>query len=279
MLRLNHFSFRYQPEAPFALIDLDLHIRPGEFVGITGNSGAGKTTLTYALNGVIPHHYNGEFFGEVFVGGYDTVTTPLATLARLTGSVFQDIDSQMVAAVVEDEVLFGLENFGFPRDVIEQRLNECLARVGISHLRQRNIRTLSGGQKQKLAIAAVTALSPKLLILDEPTGELDPQSSRQIFEMLRQLNQEQGITIVVVEQKIALLAEFAERLLVLEKGKVVLDGAVTQILAEPEKLNACGIHCPRVATLANRLYKMGYYQGMIPWKLDEAVSMVEEVLA
>lgn len=279
MLRLNHFSFRYQAEAPFALLDLNLQIRPGEFVGVIGNSGAGKTTLTYALNGVIPHHYDGEFFGEVVVDGYDTVTTPLETLSRMTGSVFQDIDSQMVAAVVEDEILFGLENFGVPREVMAQKVDECLEQVGISHLRQRNIRTLSGGQKQKLAIAAVTALSPKLLILDEPTGELDPQSSRQIFEMLRQLNQEQGVTIVVVEQKIALLAEFAHRLLVLQQGQVMLDGSVAQILSEPEKLNACGVHCPRIATLANRLTEMGYYQGTIPRNLDEAAAMVEEVLA
>lgn len=127
------------------------------FVGIIGNSGAGKSTLTYAINGVIPHYYTGDFYGEVTVNGYDTVETKPETISTVVGSVFQDIDAQMVASVVEDEILFGLENFGVPKAEIPNRLDEALEKVGIADLRQRAINSLSGGQRQKIDSAAIAA--------------------------------------------------------------------------------------------------------------------------
>ena len=180
MIALKDFSFRYASGKANALQNLNLTIDDGDFVGIIGNSGAGKTTFTYAINGIVPHHYRGDFYGAVTVNGLDTVDSKPEQLAVHVGSVFQDVDAQMVASIVEDEILFGLENFGIPHDQIEGRLSEALAQIGISDLRERELDSLSGGQKQKVAVAAILALRPAIIVLDEPTGELDPQSSDQI---------------------------------------------------------------------------------------------------
>lgn len=148
----------------------------------------GKSTLAACLSGAVPHHYTGTFFGSVMVDGHDTCEVSLTDVSQIVGSVLQDIDTQMVASVVEDEMLFGLENFGVPHDQIKQRVSETLETVGISDLRDREIATLSGGQKQKVAIAAILAMRPRVLVLDEPTAALDPASSTLVFETLREAN-------------------------------------------------------------------------------------------
>jgi energy-coupling factor transport system ATP-binding protein len=192
--------------------------------------------------------------------------------------VQQDIDSQMVASVVEDELLFGLENFGAPRGEIESRVEESLAAAGISGLRHREIGSLSGGQKQKVAIAAIIALRPRIILLDEPTGELDPQSSRRVFETLRELNEKFGITVIAVEQKIMLLCEFARRLAVMERGRMILCGSVKDVIQSSDRLEDAGVNIPRVTTLARRLRERGLYRGAIPVDLDGARNMMKEAM-
>lgn len=278
MISFKNFTFKYKNAEKNALNNVNLTINKGDFVGIIGNSGAGKSTFTYAINGVIPHHFEGDFYGEVHVKGLDTVVTPLSDIALNVGSVFQDIDGQMVSSVVEDEMLFGLENFGVPHSEIEARITEILDLVGIADLRYRNISTLSGGQKQKVAIAAVVALMPDILVLDEPTAELDPQSSFQIFNMLKMLNEKMGITIIVVEQKIMLLSEFVKRLLIINEGYIYLDGAPHEVLMDTSKLQDIGVNCPRVASLANNLVDKKLYSGAIPVCLDEAEKMVRNII-
>lgn len=278
MIEINNLYFQYENSDCYALENINLHIGQGEFVGIIGSSGAGKTTLTYVMNGVVPHYYCGDFYGSAVIGGLDTVTAAPAQLSRLVGSVFQDIDGQMVASVVEDELLFGLENFGLPRAEIGRRIEDALNTVGIADLRYRSIFSLSGGQKQKVAIAAIVALRPQILLLDEPTGELDPLSSRMIFDMLRRLNQEHGMTVVIVEQKIMLLGEYANRLLVMDKGSILFDGAVREVLQHTEQLRRVGVNVPRVTSLARILQDKGLYAGPTPVSVDEAEQMVRGVL-
>jgi energy-coupling factor transport system ATP-binding protein len=276
MISVRNVSFRYRGKETFALAEINMEIPDGEFLGIIGPSGAGKSTLICVLNGVIPHHYPGDFYGEALVEGYDTAEFPEAA-ARSTGSIFQDIDGQITASVVEDEILFGLENFGVPRDEIGERMKEALAAAGISDLRERSVHSLSGGQKQKVIIAAVTALRPRIMLLDEPTGELDPASSRSVFEFLKRLNGEYGITIVIVEQKIMLLCEFAKRLAVMEKGRLILDGSVQEVLQNADMLENAGVNIPRVTTLARRLRSGGFYRGELPWNLSAAEKMIKEI--
>ncbi|MFW0901859.1 ABC transporter ATP-binding protein [Gardnerella sp. Marseille-QA0894] len=263
LLELKNVSFQYGTnrsentlrveDNKYVLNSVDLKIYPGEFVGIIGPSGSGKTTLASLFSGAIPHHYSGELLGSVKIAGQDTKNLALTNIACLIGSVIQDIDAQMVAANVEDELLFGLENFGVPHDEIPNRIDSSLETVGISDLRNRDLDTLSGGQKQKVAIAAILALKPKVLVLDEPTCALDPVSSRMIFSILQNLNKKFGITIVVIEQKVALLSEYCKRLIVLSKGELVLDAPVSLALKDIELLRKVGINYPRTTRLLKQL--------------------------
>ena len=279
MISIKGLTFRYAGAKRDALSKISLEIADGDFIGIIGSSGAGKSTLTFAINGVVPHHYSGDFYGSVTVNGLDTVDAGTENLSRIVGSVFQDIDAQMVASVVEDELLFGLENFGVPRDEIEMRVSEALSAAGITDLRHRQLNSLSGGQKQKTAIAAITALRPKLIVLDEPTGELDPYSSRRIFEYLKELNEQYGMTIIIVEQKIMLLCEFARRLLVLDHGVLLLEGMVKDVLQHASALEESGVNIPRVTTLGKRLREQALYQGNLPLNLEEGLAMTRQALA
>jgi len=253
MIEIQELTFKYKDSKKNALENISLDIQKGDFVGIIGESGAGKTTFCNCLNGLIPHHYNGDFYGSVKIEGEDTFEIKPDKLALKVGSVFQDIESQIVSYFVEDEILFGLENFGVPKEEIESRITSSLQALGIEDLRYREISTLSGGQKQKVVIAAIVALEPDYLILDEPTGELDPASSLQIFELLKKLNEEKGITVIIAEQKIMLLCEFVKKLLVLEKGTVVHYGEIRSTLTHQKEMEEAGINCPRVLTLTGRM--------------------------
>lgn len=277
MISVKELSFSYEGYEKKVLDEISLEVPEGGFVGIIGPSGAGKSTLTYAMNGIIPHHYKGDYYGKVTVNGKDTFETTLTDIALSVGTVFQDIDSQMVASVVEDEMLYGLENFGVPKEEMEARIDEALALIGISDLKYRKISSLSGGQKQKAAIAAIIALKPKVLILDEPTGELDPQSSYQIFSLLRKFNEEYGMTIVVVEQKIMLLCEFAKELAVMQEGKLKYRGPVRQVLEHAEELEEIGIHCPRIVSLSGALLEQGIGDGRICLNMNEMEAYIREI--
>ena len=278
MIEFRDFSFRYASGKEPALRDLNLTIERGDFVGVIGNSGAGKSTFTYAINGIVPHHYKGDFYGAVTVNGLDTVDHKPEQIAAHVGSVFQDVDAQMVASIVEDELLFGLENFGIPHDQIEQRLTEALTQTGIADLRLRELDSLSGGQKQKVAVAAILALRPEIIVLDEPTGELDPQSSEQIYALLQTLNR-QGTTIVAVEQKIGLLCRYASKLLLIDGGRAVRYGSVREVLAESGTMEEIGIHVPRIVSLHQELTRLGLVHSPAPTNMDEAEHMAKEALA
>ena len=268
MIQFEDFSFRYKGGEAFALQGISMTIESGSFVGIIGNSGAGKSTLTYALSGIVPHHFDGDFYGSVKVNGLDTVEVKPEKLAQFVGEVFQDIDSQMVSSIVEDEILFGMENFGVPHDEIGRRLDSVRDMLGIRDLKARQISSLSGGQKQKVAIAAILAMDPEIIVLDEPTGELDPASSIMIFDILRRLNREFGKMVIVVD-----------RLLVMDAGKIVFDGRSEEIVQQVPLFKNLGINVPRVVELGQQLTAAGLYHGAIPLDLDQAEKMVKEVLA
>ncbi|MCC6099581.1 MAG: ATP-binding cassette domain-containing protein [Olsenella sp.] len=268
IIELRDVSFSYEgpssQDGDMALSHVSLSVGRGEFVGVIGPSGAGKSTLASVMSGAIPHHYRGALYGATLVDGRDTCEVTLTDISRIVGSVLQDIDTQMVASVVEDEMLFGLENFGVPHDQIEERVSQTLQTVGISDLRDREIATLSGGQKQKVAIAAILALQPRVLLLDEPTAALDPASSTLVFDTLQKVNREAGITVVVIEQKVALLSRYCDRLLVMSRGSLVLDGTPRQVFAHGERLRGIGVDSPRVARVYNSLARHGLVEGGEP---------------
>ena len=278
MIEIQDLTFVYKDEKKPALQDIRLTIPEGGFLGVIGPAGAGKTTLARAISGMIPHHYTGDYYGSVTVNGMDTVETSLEDISRLVGMVFQDVDSQIISPVVEDEILYGLENFGIPREEIPQRIDEALQKVGITDLRERTVGSLSGGQRQKVAIASIIALKPQILVLDEPTGELDPRSSRQVFSLLKELNEEQGITVIIIEQKIMLLCEFARQLAVLSEGKIVRQGDTRDVLAHAGELEALGVNCPRVTTLSRAISVKTGEEQPVCLNLDEAESMVRRLI-
>ncbi len=252
-LQVEKLSFWYTARDTPALAEVSFSLPSGAFLGVTGPAGAGKSTLCDCLNGVIPHYRAGRRRGSVLLAGTPVEALPLSELGRHVGTVFEDPDYQMVSETVEEEVAFGPEHLGLPPEHIEAQVNWALEALEIARLRGRIISTLSGGEKQRVAIAAALAARPPLLVLDEPTSELDPLGTEEVFAALRQLNHEQGITVVLVSQKVDLLATHADRLLVLEGGQVVDDGSPQQIFARPERLDAVGVAVPPVARLAVRL--------------------------
>lgn len=281
IIKLDDVSFSYGHEAQNALDHVSLAIEKGEFVGVIGPSGAGKSTLAAVMSGAIPHHYTGQLFGATLVDDRDTCEITLTDISRVVGSVLQDIDAQMVAPIVEDEMLFGLENFGIPHEQIEERISQTLTTVGISDLRHREIATLSGGQKQKVAIAAIIAMAPNVLVLDEPTAALDPASSTLVFDTLRQINREHGITVVVIEQKVALLSKYCSRVLVMADGKLAFDGEPHQVFAHASELRQMGVDSPRVARIANSLAEVGLLPSdQAPClNVSEAHQLISSLLA
>lgn len=278
IINVDDVSFSYGTQTEQTLSHISLSVNKGDFIGIIGPSGAGKSTLAACLSGAVPHHYTGTFFGSVMVDGHDTCEVSLTDVSQIVGSALQDIDTQMVASIVEDEMLFGLENFGVPHDKIEQRLSETLETVGISDQRDREIATLSGGQKQKVAIAAILAMRPRVLVLDEPTAALDPASSTLVFETLREANRTLGITIVVVEQKVALLSEYCNRVLVLNHGEIALQGEPHEVFAHTDELRAIGVDCPRVTRIFNSLEADGLVSGTPCLDVDEAERLISGIV-
>lgn len=281
IIEMSHVTFSYDAPAEggaensedAALRDVTLSIGAGEFVGVIGPSGAGKSTLASVMSGAIPHHYRGALYGATLVDGHDTCDVTLTDISQIVGSVLQDIDTQMVASVVEDEMLFGLENFGVPHDQIEERIAQTLETVGISNLREREIATLSGGQKQKVAIAAILAMHPRVLVLDEPTAALDPASSTLVFDTLRKVREE-SVTVVVIEQKVALLSEYCDRILVMSKGSLVLDGTPREVFSHGDELRRIGVDSPRVARVYNSLAKDGLVSGAPCLTVPEAAEVI-----
>lgn len=239
---------------------INLRIDAGEFVAIMGRTGAGKTTLCLTLNGIIPHSTGGVFQGCVRVFGLDTRMCEVATLASTVGVVLQDPESQFFNMTVEDEVAFGPESQGLPPDLIAERVEWALQVVEMLPYRRRSPFQLSGGEMQRVAIASVLAMRPRVLVLDEPTSGLDPLGKAEVFRVVRRLK-EQGITIILVEQDADRIAEFADRVIVLEDGCIVADGSPQDLFTQVERMERAGVAVPQVSELAarcNRLWQVDW---------------------
>ena len=221
---IRNVSYAYEGETENVLRNVSLAVRDGEFVLILGPSGCGKSTLLQLLNGTIPHTLKGRLEGEAWVYGKPTLSTKVASFATEVGMVFQDPDAQIINTRVRDEVCFGLENLCRPAPEILERQSEALNFVGLDGFGDRSIFDLSGGQKQRVSVAAVLAARPRLLVLDEPTANLDPAGMAEIFVVLERLNREAGTTIVMVEHRVDELADRVSRVVMMDRGSVVFDG-------------------------------------------------------
>lgn len=252
MIEIKKLSFKYSSSQKLSLDNISLNIEDGEFVLITGPSGCGKSTLCRCLNGLIPSFYGGQISGEATVQNMDAIRTSTSDMAKKVGMVFQDPENQLVSSNVEREIAFGLENLGFPKDVMVKRIEEVLDTVGIDHLRHRDISSLSGGEKQKIAIASVLALHPEIIVLDEPTSELDPKGAEEVIQLVKRLNEELGVTIILIEHRLDRVIQSADRLIVMDNSKIIFDNSPQEWILFNNGGNT-NIAIPPVALLYSKL--------------------------
>ncbi len=272
IIEISHLTYSYPHTDQPALRDLSLQVEEGEFVAIIGANGAGKSTLCYTLTGFVPHFFQGEMEGQVNVAGLETREHPLEEIVLVAGLVFQNPFNQISGAkfTVYEEVAFGLENLGVPRDEIRLRVDRALALAGIADLSDRSPYALSGGQQQRVALASMLVMEPRVLVLDEPTSQLDPIGSREVFAIIRKMSR-QGVTVVMVEHKLEWVATFADRVIALAEGRVILDGPPAEVLTSP-LLEAHHIGQTRYTAVARRAQNEGVWPAghPLPVTIDEA---------
>lgn len=271
-------TYTYPNATKPAIQNVSLKIEKGEFVILTGPSGCGKTTLCRCFNGLVPHFYQGEVKGEIKVVGLNVSEHPIHKLALHVGLVFQNPENQLFALSVEKDVAFGLENLGVSREEMQKKVNWALETAGIYDLRERAPHELSGGQQQRVAIASVIAMHPEIMVLDEPTSFLDPLGAQKIFEVISELNKTLGITVILVEHRLDLAARYANHVIVMDKGKIVLDGEPRTVLGS-QKARLLGVGIPK----ATRLYQIlkeenGLATNKVPVTTDELVELLQGVL-
>jgi len=277
IIETRNLTYTYPGATKSSIRDVSIKIEKGEFTLITGPSGCGKTTLCRCFNGLIPHFYQGEIKGDITVAGLKVTDHATSELAKYVGLVFQNPENQLFALSVEKDVAFGLENLGVPREEMRERVDWALKLTGMYDLRERPPHELSGGQQQRVAIASVLAMKPEVIVLDEPTSFLDPLTAKNIFEVIYELNKKLGITVVLVEHRLDLTARYAGHIIIMEEGKVVLDGEPREILAS-EKARLIGVGIPKATRLYHMLKKDGVnLSSKVPLASDEMATVLREV--
>jgi energy-coupling factor transporter ATP-binding protein EcfA2 len=272
-------SYTYPGGTKPSISDVSMRVEKGDFVLITGPSGCGKTTLCRCFNGLIPHFYQGELKGEIIVSGKDVTKHQTSEMAKYVGLVFQNPENQLFALSIEKDVAFGLENLGVSREEMRKRVDWALNLTGIYDLRERSPHEVSGGQQQRVAIAAVLAMQPEIIVLDEPTSFLDPFSAEKIFEVIHDLNQRLGITVVLVEHRLDLTARYANHIIIMDQGRVYSDGETREVL-DNEKTRLVGVGIPKATLLHQMLLKEGMkFNSLTPLSSDEMVKLLLEALA
>lgn len=270
--------YRYPASKSFALKGINLKVEKGEFISLMGPTGAGKSTLCLTLNGILPHSLGGELKGTVKIMGRETRNCDASQLARKVGIVFQEPESQLFSMSVEEEVAFGPENLGVDPVEIRKRVDWALGAVRMREYSHRSPFKLSGGQKQRVAIAAALSMLPEVLVLDEPASGLDPVGKREVFSVIGDLKKTQNMTIIMVEHESEEIAKFSNRVLILEKGEIILGDEPGRVLGEVEKLRDLRLCAPQVCELASILNRrLDNKKSFSFLDLDEAKENLENL--
>jgi energy-coupling factor transporter ATPase len=277
IIETKNLTYTYPIGTKPAFEDVTINVEKGEFIVLTGPSGCGKTTLCRSFNGLIPHFYSGKLEGEITVSNLKVAEHPIHELAQHVGMVFQNPENQLFALSVEKDVAFGLENLGMSRKEMRERVDWALKTAGIFELKDRAPYELSGGQQQRVAIASVLAMQPQIIILDEPTSFLDPVGAQKIFEVINSLNKELGITTILVEHRLDLTSKYASRVMIMDKGKIILDGPPRKIFSS-EEARLVGVGIPKVTRLYQILKENGVILSQVPLSAEEAIEDFTEVL-
>ncbi|MFJ7724673.1 energy-coupling factor ABC transporter ATP-binding protein [Neobacillus sp. NPDC097160] len=278
-IQLRNVSYKYPIGKGDVLKDVNVEIEKGGFYALIGANGSGKTTFCNVLRGFVPHFYKGDLRGEVLIDGKDIREWDMGELAQKIGFVFQNPFTQIsgVKETVFDEIAFGLENLGVEVDVIIQKVEDVIDILGIGYLRDKNPQELSGGQKQRVALASIIVMEPEILVIDEPTSQLDPRGTEDIFKII-ELMKLKGKTIILAEHKIELIAEKAEMILVFKDGEVVMQGTTKEILTD-KRVQEYGAALPQYALLGLEMEKRNWDVDRIPLTEQEAISTVKGLLA
>lgn len=277
-VEIKGLSFTYLGSDAPSLVDIDLVVERGEFVVVAGPSGCGKSTLCRCLNGLVPHFYEGNYSGEAVVEGYKVAEHSVPELSQKVGMVFQDPESQLFSLNVESEIAFGPENLGLPREEIIRRVQDSLARAEILQLKDRMPFEISGGEQQRVAVAATLAMQPDMLVLDEPTSNLDPQGAFTLLKLVGELNKVAGKTVVIVEHRLEAVAGYADRVVLMDKGRIMADGDPRSVLSS-DAASTLGIGVPKITLLFKSLKSEGLsVDSAYPLTVAEGVQYVLEFL-
>lgn len=273
IVNLQNVTYTYPLTDAPVLENINLRVEEGEFLAVIGPNGAGKSTLCYTLSGFIPHFYKGELTGTVEVAGVKAQDSTLSEWVLNVGLAFQNPFNQITGAkyTVFEEIAFGLENIGVPRNEMKERVDRALEMTGISDLADRSPYSLSGGQQQRVALTSILVMEPKVLVLDEPTSQMDPIGTREVFGVVRTMA-ERGMTVVLAEHKVEWIAQFADRVIALYQGKILLDGTPGEVLTS-DLLTGKGFGISRYTSTAREAQKQGLWpeDRHLPVTLDEAV--------
>ncbi|MDD6769484.1 MAG: ATP-binding cassette domain-containing protein [Inconstantimicrobium porci] len=269
-----NFKYRYPLTKELALNDISFEIEKGEFIGVIGKNGAGKSTLCQALIGLVPQFYKGACGGKILVDGLDTRTTKISEMSSKVGLVFQNPFTQVSGAklTVYEEVGFGLENNGVPRDAMKKRIDYALKLLDIYEYKDKNPFELSGGQMQRMAIASVIAMKPEVIVLDEPTSQLDPQGSEEVFKAVQTLSK-QGMTVIMVEHKIEKIAKYSDRVMFMDEGSII-DFDTPEKIFSRDDIESRGAALPAFTKICRKLGIKDEKTGLYPTTLEDAYDLV-----
>ncbi|MGB9681962.1 MAG: energy-coupling factor transporter ATPase [bacterium] len=274
LIELKDVWYQYNPNTPisfWALKGINLQINEGEFVAIIGPTGSGKSTLIQHFNGLLR-----PTRGEVIIDGVTIgKDTNLKSIRKKIGMVFQYPENQIFSETIYDELAFGLRNYGCPEDEIKEKIEEAARKMGISYLPlDRSPLYLSGGEMRRIAIASILAMEPKVFVLDEPLANLDPQGRKDLLAEIDALNKKESLTVIIISHDLSEIARYADRIIVLNEGKIIMDGAPKDIFKDVEKLIEISLGVPQIVELLYLLYKKG---ANIPYNIvdiDEAVKYI-----
>ena len=271
IIKIENLSVQYLEQETKALDGVSLEVEEGEFIAILGAHGAGKTTLCLSINGIVPNMIQADMFGKIEVAGEVPPKIPVRELATKVGSVFDNPEFQMSQLTVFEEVALGLQNLGVDKETIIKNITASLELVGLSGFEERSPFEISGGQQQRLAMASALSMKPQILVLDEPTSNLDPIGKEEVFTVTRRINQEEGLTVIIAEHEVEVIAEYADKVILLEEGKITQVGTPEELFPKLVDIQSdVGVRIPQITDFASRVPDK--FKGSIPVTVDQAVK-------